>query len=182
MAEEKQKSLDLALKNIEKNFGKGSVMRLGEKAEFGVIDVISTSSISWIWHWESVGPAWKNYRDIRPNLRGKQRCLCISQRRHRKTCGIAGHLSMRNMHWTHLCKSARRGYQWIDCLSTRYRRTGARNCRSSCQEFCCWCRRGRFRSGFGAARGNWRRDGRRTCRITGETDVAGFAKIGRCNQ
>jgi recombination protein RecA len=46
MAEDKQKSLDLALKNIEKNFGKGSVMKLGEKAEFGVIDVISTSSIS----------------------------------------------------------------------------------------------------------------------------------------
>ncbi len=46
MADDKQKALDLALKSIEKNFGKGSVMKLGEKAEFGAMEVISTSSIS----------------------------------------------------------------------------------------------------------------------------------------
>ncbi len=46
MADDKQKALDLALKSIEKNFGKGSVMKLGEKAAVGTMEVISTSSIS----------------------------------------------------------------------------------------------------------------------------------------
>jgi len=45
MSEDKQKSLDLALKSIEKTFGKGSVMRLGEMATENV-PAISTSSIS----------------------------------------------------------------------------------------------------------------------------------------
>ena len=46
MADDKQKSLDLALKSIEKNFGKGSIMKLGEKAAYGSMEVISTSSLS----------------------------------------------------------------------------------------------------------------------------------------
>ena len=43
---EKQKALDLALKSIEKNFGKGSIMKLGESGNTGEIESISTSSIS----------------------------------------------------------------------------------------------------------------------------------------
>ena len=31
--DERQKALDNALKNIEKDFGKGAIMRLGERAE-----------------------------------------------------------------------------------------------------------------------------------------------------
>ncbi|MFA0816371.1 MAG: recombinase RecA [Anaerofustis sp.] len=46
MADDKQRALDLALKSIEKNFGKGSVMKLGEKAAIGTMEVISTSSLS----------------------------------------------------------------------------------------------------------------------------------------
>ncbi|MBR6800874.1 MAG: recombinase RecA [Eubacteriaceae bacterium] len=46
MNEEKQKSLEAALKSIEKAYGKGSVMKLGEKADTSGIEVISTSSIS----------------------------------------------------------------------------------------------------------------------------------------
>ena len=45
MAEDKVKSLDLALKSIEKSFGKGSIMRLGEMGNESV-PFISTSSIS----------------------------------------------------------------------------------------------------------------------------------------
>lgn len=45
MLDDKQKSLDLALKSIEKAFGKGSIMKLGEKAN-EAIPSISTSSIS----------------------------------------------------------------------------------------------------------------------------------------
>ncbi len=46
MNKEKQESLEAALKSIEKAYGKGSVMKLGEKADTSGIEVISTSSIS----------------------------------------------------------------------------------------------------------------------------------------
>ena len=45
MAEEKNKALEQAFKEIEKQFGKGSVMRLGEKV-FEKMEVISTGSVS----------------------------------------------------------------------------------------------------------------------------------------
>ncbi|MGD9474424.1 MAG: recombinase RecA [Eubacteriaceae bacterium] len=43
--EDKAKALEAALKNIEKSFGKGAVMRLGDEGAKLDIDVISTSSI-----------------------------------------------------------------------------------------------------------------------------------------
>ena len=44
MDENKKKSLDLALKQIDKAFGKGTVLRLGDK-EIEPIDAIGTGSI-----------------------------------------------------------------------------------------------------------------------------------------
>src|ERR1041385_5633067 len=46
MADEKLKAIDLALAQIEKQFGKGSIMRLGSKEAIVPISVISTGSIS----------------------------------------------------------------------------------------------------------------------------------------
>lgn len=43
---EKNKAIDLALAGIEKQFGKGSIMRLGSKEAIVPIAVISTGSIS----------------------------------------------------------------------------------------------------------------------------------------
>jgi recombination protein RecA len=43
---ERNKALDLAVGQIEKQFGKGSIMRLGQKGGVAPIDVISTGSIS----------------------------------------------------------------------------------------------------------------------------------------
>ena len=43
---EKIKALDLALGQIDRQFGKGSVMKMGDKGLFGQIDVIPTGSIS----------------------------------------------------------------------------------------------------------------------------------------
>src|ERR671918_3004356 len=43
---EKIKAIDLALSQIEKQFGKGSIMRLGSKEAIVPIAVISTGSIS----------------------------------------------------------------------------------------------------------------------------------------
>jgi recombination protein RecA len=46
MADERSKAIDLALSQIEKQFGKGSIMRLGNKEAIVPIAVISTGSIS----------------------------------------------------------------------------------------------------------------------------------------
>ena len=46
VAVERTRALDLALGQIEKQFGKGSIMRLGSKEAIVPISVISTGSIS----------------------------------------------------------------------------------------------------------------------------------------
>jgi len=46
MADERAKAIDLAVSQIEKQFGKGSIMRLGSKDAILPISVISTGSIS----------------------------------------------------------------------------------------------------------------------------------------
>jgi recombination protein RecA len=46
MADERSKAIDLALSQIEKQFGKGSIMRLGSKEAIVPIAVISTGAIS----------------------------------------------------------------------------------------------------------------------------------------
>ncbi len=46
MADERGKAIDLAVSTIEKQFGKGSIMRLGSKEAIVPISVISTGSIS----------------------------------------------------------------------------------------------------------------------------------------
>lgn len=43
---EKEKALDMAIDQIERQFGKGAVMRLGESATMLAVDVISTGSLS----------------------------------------------------------------------------------------------------------------------------------------
>ena len=45
-ADEKARAIDLALAQIEKQFGKGSIMRLGSKEAIVPISVISTGAIS----------------------------------------------------------------------------------------------------------------------------------------
>lgn len=45
MSEDKNKALSLAISQIEKNFGKGSIMRMGEHSKLNV-EVISTGSLS----------------------------------------------------------------------------------------------------------------------------------------
>src|SRR3954469_24734410 len=46
MDRERLKAVDLAVGQIEKQFGKGAIMRLGQKGAIQPIDVISTGSIS----------------------------------------------------------------------------------------------------------------------------------------
>ncbi len=44
--DEKEKALGLAFSHIERQFGKGAIMRLGEGAPFGEVPIISTGSLS----------------------------------------------------------------------------------------------------------------------------------------
>ena len=46
MADERGKAIELAVSQIEKQFGKGSIMRLGSKEAIVPIAVISTGAIS----------------------------------------------------------------------------------------------------------------------------------------
>jgi len=46
MADERGKAIDLALAQIEKQFGKGSIMRLGQRGAIAPIEAISTGAIS----------------------------------------------------------------------------------------------------------------------------------------
>src|SRR6187401_968159 len=43
---ERIKAVDIAVSQIEKQFGKGSIMRLGQKGAIAPVDAISTGSIS----------------------------------------------------------------------------------------------------------------------------------------
>jgi len=45
MSQEKQKAVDVAMTQIERQFGKGSIMKLGDRVKVNV-DVVSTGSIS----------------------------------------------------------------------------------------------------------------------------------------
>ena len=45
MAEEREKALDVALSQIEKHFGKGSIMRMGSNISMG-IEAIPTGALS----------------------------------------------------------------------------------------------------------------------------------------
>ncbi len=55
--ENKQKALAAALGQIEKQFGKGSIMRLGEDRSMDV-ETISTGSLLWISRWALAVCLW----------------------------------------------------------------------------------------------------------------------------
>ena len=46
MTTEKEKALDLAIGQIEKRFGKGSIMKLGEAAAMPSVEAIPTGSLA----------------------------------------------------------------------------------------------------------------------------------------
>lgn len=46
MDENKKKALDAAVMQIEKDFGRGAVMRLGDTSAFGEVEVVPTGALS----------------------------------------------------------------------------------------------------------------------------------------
>ena len=60
---DRQAALDMALKQIEKQFGKGSIMKLGEQAERRVSTVSSGSLALDVALGRRI-PTWPYYRDL----------------------------------------------------------------------------------------------------------------------
>ena len=50
MADDRKVALDAALKKIEKNFGKGSIMKLGEKADQKISEARSKVAVDSLLH------------------------------------------------------------------------------------------------------------------------------------
>ena len=65
--EEKLKALEVALSKIEKEYGKGSVMKLGDTANHMNVETIPTGSLS-LDTWRD--PQGKDSRDIRSGIIG----------------------------------------------------------------------------------------------------------------
>lgn len=97
MAVDKNKALETALTQIEKQFGKGAVMRLGENKHMN-IEHISTGSLSLDIALGIGGlPAEELLRFTDLNLRVKQHFLSTALQRDRKTAAML-HLLMLSMH------------------------------------------------------------------------------------
>ena len=71
---EKAKALQAALLQIEKQFGKGTIMKLGAGEVIEDIQVVSTGSLGWTLHWALAAcraAVWS--RSTAPSLRAKPR-------------------------------------------------------------------------------------------------------------
>ena len=70
MSNDREKSLDMALAQIDKQFGKGSIMRMGDKTTMA-IEAVSTGALSARprpRHRRSA--PWPRHRDLRPGVVG----------------------------------------------------------------------------------------------------------------
>ena len=83
---DKKKALETALQQIEKNFGKGTVMRLGDKPEM-VVDAIPTGSLALDGHRRRA--ARQNHRDLRAGVI-RQDDSCAAHRRAGTKAGRRG--------------------------------------------------------------------------------------------
>ena len=97
MAVDKNKALETALTQIEKQFGKGAVMRLGENKHMN-IEHISTGSLSLDIALGIGGlPRGRIVEIYGPESSGKTTLLCTAFERDRKTAAML-HLLMLSMH------------------------------------------------------------------------------------
>ena len=83
---ERAKAVELAVGQIEKQFGKGSIMRLGQKGAIQPIDSIPTGAIS-IDYALGVGgvPARPRHRNLRTGIVGQDDAGAADHRRRRRS-------------------------------------------------------------------------------------------------
>ena len=76
--EEKLKALDAAIAKLEKEYGKGAVMKLGDPASQMNVETIPTGSLAWILHWdwaESLRDVSSRSTDRNPVVRRQLPCI-----------------------------------------------------------------------------------------------------------
>ena len=97
--EAKQTALENAMRKIEKDFGKGAIMRLGDLADKMNLEVISSGSLAVdLAVGVAVIPAAVLSKFTARNLPVKQRWLCMPSLLHKKQAALRL-LLMLNMRW-----------------------------------------------------------------------------------
>ena len=177
---DKTKALDAALSQIERAFGKGSIMRLGKNQKAVEIETIPTGSLGLDIALGRRRPAARpRRRDLRPGILGQDDADAA---RHRRGAEEGRRLRLRRRRAcarSRLRPQARRQSRRSADLPARHRRAGARNHR-----YAGALRRhrragDRFGGGADAARRNRGRDGRLPARPAGAPDEPGAAQAHR---
>src|SRR5579872_4759758 len=111
---ERQRALDLALTQIEKQFGKGSIMKLGEHQAKLTADVISTGALALDIALGVGGcPAGASWRSTAPSLPARRRSDTILFPR-RNAAGASRRSSTRS---THLTPNTQATSGWTSTIS-----------------------------------------------------------------
>ena len=180
MTTERQRALELALSQIEKQFGKGSIMKLGEAGARFQVEVISTGALALdlalgiggvprgrvveIYGPEASGKTTLGYHIIAEAQReGGVAAFIDAEHALDPTYARAVGVDVDNL----LLSQPDSGEQALEIAETLVRSRRDRR------------GRGRLGGGAGAARRTRRRDGRRARRSAGAVDVAGAAQAGR---
>ena len=172
--DDRTRALDAAISQIERAFGKGSVMRLGAAEQAQEIETVSTGSLGPRYRAGRRRPAaWPDHRDLRAGELGQDHAHAARHRR-----GAEGR-RQRRLHRRRararplLRQEAGRQPGRPPDQPARHRRAGAGDRRHAGALRRHRRDRGRFGGGPGAqgrARG---RDGRRPCRPAGAADEPG---------
>ena len=162
---DKTKALDAALSQIERNFGKGSIMRLGKNNRSMDVDTVSTGSLGLDIALGIGGlPRGRVVEIYGPESSGKTTlALHVPGRSPEKGRHLRLH-RCRTCARSDLCAQARRQCRRPVDLAARRRRAGAGNRRHPGALRRGRCAGHRFGRGFGAARRARRRDGRQPAR------------------
>ncbi len=135
---DKNKAIEAALSQIDKQFGKGSVMKLGQKGAVVEVEAIPTGSISFDLALGIGGfPRGRVVEIYGPEATGKTTLACTSSPRP-KAGGPGGLHRRRTCPGREICRKDRNRYRQPADLPARLRRTGPRDRRGPGQK-----RRGR---------------------------------------
>ena len=177
---DKAKALDAALSQIERAFGKGSIMRLGKNQQAIEIETISTGSLGLDIALGVGGlPARPRHRDLRPRILRQDD---PGAPHHRRGPEEGRRLRLRRCRArarSGLCPQARRQSRRSADLAARHRRAGAGDHRHPCPFRRDRCAGGRFGRGAHAARRDRGRNGRCPARPSGPPDEPGPAQADR---
>ena len=94
MTTEKGKALDLAISQIEKRFGKGAIMKLGEPSTLSPTEVIPSGALALdLALGVGVFPEAGLLKSTGPNLQARQRSLCTQSLKDKRG-GVLLHILM----------------------------------------------------------------------------------------